>query len=254
MQRRGLEYATGPSTSEVLSFLLPPNRSSQAHLCNNQRARLGRAQNFSVLAIGLILGLDLLIIGVNLGFHRLVSYVQRERDLKDYRRLAWKSNGLLQSQRLAHEDAGFGTWERCAKAVPVTAKGEVLATLDATDSEHPVSLRPIVPPIQSSPPSSQTYLTRVGSHVSSPQIQNTMSSTTPSAEIEPKSTIAIHATGASHLLEFKPHVLTYFKSTGNLGPCSSVNSTEAPNVTMTTQTESSLEIHLQPPRSRRRSV
>ena len=199
MQRSVLEYATGPSTSEMLPFLLPPNGSSQAHLCINQRARSGRAQNFSVLAIGLILGLGLLIIGVNLGLHRLVSYVQRERDLKDYRRLAWKSNGLLQLQRLAHEEAGFGTWERCAKVVPVTAKGEVLANLDVRNPEHPVFLRSMVPPILSSQPLSQTSLTQFGSHVNSPQMKNTTSSTTPSADIEPQSTTTVHATGASYL-------------------------------------------------------
>ena len=88
MQRSVLEYATGPSNKELLPFLLPPNGSSQAHLCRNQRARSGQAQNFSVLAIVLILTLGLLIVCVDLGLHRLVGHVQREQDLKDYRRLA----------------------------------------------------------------------------------------------------------------------------------------------------------------------
>ena len=254
MQRRVLEYATGPSSPEVLPFLLPPNGSSQAHLCDNQRARSGRAQNFSILAIGLILGIGLLIICINLGLHPLVSYVQRERDLKDYRRLAWKSNGLLQLQRLAHEEVGFGTWERCVKIVPVTAKGEVLATLDVTDPEHPVFLRPMVQPTHSSQPSSQPPLTQVGPHVNSPQIQKTTSSTTPSAEMEPKPIITVHATGALYLLEFNPHVLTFSQSTGNLAPSSSANSAEAPNSTITTQTVSTTGRDLQRPRSRRRSV
>ena len=254
MQRGVLEFATGPSNPQVLPLLLPPNGSSQAQLCDNQRARSGRAQNFSVLAIGIILGLGLLITCVNVGLHRLVSYVQREIDLKDYRRLAWKSNGLLQLQRLAHEEAGFGTWERCAKAVPVTAKGEVLATLDVTNPEHPVFLRPMVPPMHSSQPSSQTPLTQVGPHVNSPQVQNTGSSTTPSREIEPKSTITVHTTGVLYLIDFNPHVLTFPKSTGNLAPSSSANSAEARSNTITTQTESTPERDLQRPRSRRRSV
>ena len=254
MQRRILEYATGPSTSEVVPFVLPPNGSSQAHLCNNQKAHSGRAQNFSVLAIGLILGLGLLIICVNVGLHRLVSYVQRERDLKDYRRLAWKSNGLLQLQRLAHEEAGFGTWERCAKAVPVTAKGEVLATLNVTNPEHPVLVRSMLPPIHPSQPSSQPPLTRVESHVNSPQMQDTTSFNALSAEMEPKSTIAVHTTGALCLQDFNSHVLTFSKSTVNISPPSSANSAEALSNTTTTQTESALERYLQCPRSRRRSV
>ena len=254
MQRRVLEYATGPSSSEVLPFLTPPNGSSQAHLCGNQRARSGRAQNFSILAIALILGLGLLIICVNLGLHPLVSYVQRERDLKDYRRLAWKTNGLLQLQRLAHEELGFGTWDRCAKAVPVTAKDEVLATLDVTDPEHPVLLRPMVPPMYSSPPSSQTSLTRIGTHANSPQTQSTTSSATSSAEIEAKSTMIVPTTGTLYLLDFNPHVLTFFKSTGTLTPSSSANSTEASYNTSTMQTESLSGRDLQCSRPRRRSV
>ena len=209
MQRGVLEYATGPSNPQVLPLLLPPNGSSQTNLCDNQKARSGRAQNFSVLAIGLILGLGLLIICVNVSLHRLVSYVQRERHLKDYRRLAWKSNGLLQLQRLAHEEAGFGTWERCVKAVPLTAKGEVLATLDVTDPEHPVFLRYVVQPILSSQPSSQTSSTRLGLHVNSTQIQNTTSFTTPSADMEPKATITVHTTGTLYFLDSNPHMLTF---------------------------------------------
>ena len=238
MQRSVLEYATGPSNPQVLPFLLPPNGSSQAHLCNNQKARSGQAQNFSVLAIGLILGLGLLIIGVNLILHRLVSYIQRERDLKDYRRLAWKSNGLLQLQRLAHEEVGFGTWERCAKVVPVTAKGEVLANLNVTDPEHPVFLRPMVPPMHTSQPPSQTPLTQVGPQVNSPQIQNTGNSTTQSAGIVPKSTITVHTTGALYLQDLNPPVLNSSNSTGNLAPSSSANSTVDSNNNITTQTES----------------
>ena len=196
----------------------------------------------------------MLIICINVGLHRLVTYVQRERDLKVHRRLAWKSNGLLQLQRLAHEEAGFGTWERCAKDVPVTAKGEVLTTLDVTDPEHPVLVRPMVPPIHPTQPSSQTPLTRAGSHVNSPQMQTTTSSTAPSAEMEPKSTIAVHTIGAFYLQNFNPHVLIFSKLPGNLAPSSSANSDETRNNTITIQTVSTPERDLQRPRSRRRSV
>lgn len=92
-QRLALEYATGPSDPVVLPMLIPPNRSYQEQLCHNQRARSRQAQNFSVLAIGIILGLGLLITCVDLGLRRLTSYIQRGKDLKDYRRLVWKSDG-----------------------------------------------------------------------------------------------------------------------------------------------------------------
>ena len=113
MQRLALEYATGPSDPVVLPILIPPNGSYQEHLCHNQKARSGQAQNFSVLAIALIVGLGLLILGVDLGLRRLTSYIQHGKDLKDHRRLAWKSDGLLQLQRMAYEEAGFRIWDRC---------------------------------------------------------------------------------------------------------------------------------------------
>ena len=186
MQRSVLEYATGPSNKEILPFLLPPNGSSQADMCHNQRARSGQAQNFSLLAIVLILTLGLLIICVDLGLHRLVGYVQREKDLKDYRRLAWKSNGILQLQRLAYEEAGFGTWERCTKDVPVTAKGEVLTMLDVNDPKHPVLLRTLVLPNQRIQPMSKASLTRDAPHIVSPEVTSTTDSAAPSNKLEPK--------------------------------------------------------------------
>lgn len=199
MQRSVLEYATGPSNQELLSFLLPPNGSSQAHICHNQRARSGQAQSFSVLAIVSIFTLGLLIICVDLGLHRLVGYVQREKDLKDYRRLAWKSNGILQLQRLAHEEAGFGSWERCTKAVPVTAEGEVLAVLDVNDSEHPVLLKSLVLPSQAIQPTSPASLNRDTPHNDSPEVTNTTDSDVTSGKFELKSEVEVHETGMSPL-------------------------------------------------------
>ena len=136
-QRLVLEYATGPSDPVILPMLVPPNGSYEQQLCHNQRARSRQAQNFSVLAIGVIIGLGLLITCVDLGLHRLTSYIQREKNPNDYHRLVWKSDGLLQLQRMAYEEAGFGTWERCTNVTPVTAQSQTLAPLDVDDPEHP---------------------------------------------------------------------------------------------------------------------
>lgn len=189
MQRAVLEYAAGSSSLEVLPFLEPPNGSEWTGLCHNQRARSSQAQNFSVLAISIILVLGLLIICINLGLHRLVSHIQHEKDLRDHRRLAWKSNGLFQIQRLAHEEAGFGTWSRCAKKVPVTALGETLAMLDVSDPEHPVLLRNPMSPNQPVYPASGTTQTE------NAQTRNAIDFAALSSESEPKATIEVQETG-----------------------------------------------------------
>lgn len=46
-------------------------------------------------------------------------------------------NETLQLQRLAHEELGLGTWTRCDKDVPVTARFERLGVLDVTERTHP---------------------------------------------------------------------------------------------------------------------
>lgn len=189
IQRSILEVATGPSNPELLPFLIPPNGSSQENLCHNQRARSAQAQNFSVLAIALILALGSLITCVNLGLHRIVSYVQLEKDLRDYRRLAWKSNGLLQVQRLAHEEAGFGTWEGCAKTVPVTARGEELALLNVHDPTHPVLLKRPVSPNQ------LIRLSHDTTHTSCPQKINATDPIAITPDTEPKSAVEIQEEG-----------------------------------------------------------
>ena len=133
--------------------------------------------------IVIIVVLSLLIICVDLGLYRIVGHVQRERDPKDYRRLAWKSNGLLQLHSLAYEEAGFGTWERCTEAVPVTARGEVLAVLDLNDPEHPVLLKTVA---------SQTI-----QPVSTPQTVNTTGPVATPPEVESKSVNEVHETGVT---------------------------------------------------------
>ena len=197
IQRGILEYATGPSDPEVLPYLLPPNGSYQERLCYNQRARSYQAQNFSVLAIVLILALGLLIICLNLGLNRLVGYIQRKKGLKDYRRLAWKSNGLLQVQRLAHEEAGFGAWDRCAQDVPITGRGETLALLDVKDPEHPVLLKvksPVLPQ-QITYSTSEAPLNQGITHINNPQTTSTTGSANPPAENGPNRIVEIQEMG-----------------------------------------------------------
>ena len=193
-QRVALEYATGPSDPVVLPMLVPPNGSYQEQLCHNQRARSSQAQNFSVLAIGIIIGLGLLITCVDLGLHRLTSYIQHEKDLKDYRRLVWKSDGLLQLQRMAYEEAGFGTWERCTKVAPVTAQGQTLALLDVNDPEHPRLRKASVVPMQTVQPT-----TPANAHPGTAQHRTGNDAPAILAQTSPKSTVEVHV-GMSPLL------------------------------------------------------
>lgn len=149
--------------------------------------------------------------------------------MKDYRRLAWKSNGLFQLQRLAHEEAGFGTWERRAKNVPVTALGETLATLDVNYPEHPMVLKTPVLSNQPMQPKSNT------THIGSPQTTDTTDITALFAGIEPKPVDGEHE--AEH-----PN------------SSSSANSTGGPNLGIAMQIESTPGKRLLGPGPRRNSL
>lgn len=137
LQRAVLEYATGPSNLKLLPFLKRPTNPFEQNLCRNQMARTGQAQNFSVLAILLILILGTIIVCINLSLETMVDYFQRPSSHPNYRQLAWKTNNLLQTLRLAHEEVGSGEWSRCMNDVPVTERDQTLAGFNVDDPGHP---------------------------------------------------------------------------------------------------------------------
>lgn len=91
--------------------------------------------------MGIILGVGalLLLIGSSIeSFVNLVAkipFLARSRRFT-YARLEWQANSTLQLQRLVQESFGMGTWSRTAAAIPVTERGEVLATYDISDAKH----------------------------------------------------------------------------------------------------------------------
>ena len=240
-QRLVLEYATGPSDPVVLPLLVPPNGTYEEQLCHNQRARSRQAQNFSVLAIGIIIGLGLLITCIDLGLHRLTSYIQHEKDLKDYRRLVWKSDGLLQLQRMAYEEAGLGTWERCTKHTPVTAQGQTLALLDVDDPEHPRLRRASVVPTQIVQP------TPANAHTGTVVPQRTAgncATTILDSPTSPKSIVEVHIDGIFSSSIIDDYILTC-KSIDRLNQASSSSTSDtnhsalsiSPQITSSTSSE-----------------
>lgn len=52
--------------------------------------------------------------------------------------LEWSSTNTLQLQRLAHEEAGYGHWDECDGANPVTRPQEKLGVLDFSVLDKPV--------------------------------------------------------------------------------------------------------------------
>jgi hypothetical protein len=65
-----------------------------------------------------------------------IPHFARSRRL-NYAQLEWHANSTWQLQRSAHEGIGSGNWSRATNLLPVTQTGELLATLDVSNSKHP---------------------------------------------------------------------------------------------------------------------
>jgi hypothetical protein len=132
-------------------------------MCENQKIVSTRYSSFNVLGLSLILILGALIIILDMALEPCVArwatrkYTKRLSSMQDeefesethplYSVVEWSQTGTLQLQRLAHEEAGFGTWSQCAGDVPVTEPGQLIAGLDLRDAKHPMLIQQKVTPV-----------------------------------------------------------------------------------------------------------
>ncbi|ORY06755.1 hypothetical protein BCR34DRAFT_31387 [Clohesyomyces aquaticus] len=140
-------------------FRLAPDKNNTVarSMCKNQKILSQKYSSFNVLGVSLILVLGSWIIVLDIGLEPAVAWWQRRRfrkeQLKDqffdpegkhhplYAAVEWSHTSTLQLQRLAHEEVGFGVWERGDGDCPVTGKDQKLASLDLKDVGHPVLRR-----------------------------------------------------------------------------------------------------------------
>lgn len=141
------------------AFLAAPaaNETVALGMCKNQKIVSTAFSSFNVLGISLILILGSWIIVLDMGLEPTVAWWQRRRytrhQLNDqfyadgktahplYSALEWSHTSTLQLQRLAHEEAGYGTWTACDGDTPVTLPGQQLSALSLGDVKHPVLKR-----------------------------------------------------------------------------------------------------------------
>lgn len=104
-----------------------------------QKIRSTAYTNFSVLGLSITLIIGGLIIVLAYTLEHIIAFIERRHSKIKYSRLEWSANDILQTQRMAHEAIGDGTWANCAgvDAVPVTEKPQSLAGLDIRDPDHP---------------------------------------------------------------------------------------------------------------------
>ncbi|CZR58417.1 uncharacterized protein PAC_08309 [Phialocephala subalpina] len=130
--------ATGPSGRDSrYAANAAANDTSLQWYCDRVIIRNGGYVSFSVLAIGLVVGLGGLIVLSSLFFETAVGWIKKQWKRQIDRQAYWNLHSALQLQRMAFEEAGLGTWERCAEEIPVTARGEMLQVATEQDEWHP---------------------------------------------------------------------------------------------------------------------
>jgi hypothetical protein len=108
--------------------------------------------SFNVLGIFLIIFLGGLIILLDMAlepviatikkrkFNRLMlrnqGYTSRNHPLHSV--LEWRTTSILQPQRMAHEEAGYGKWDGCGGDNPVTRSDDDLGSLGVENIGHPI--------------------------------------------------------------------------------------------------------------------
>lgn len=146
-------------------FRVPPaaNMTLARGMCSNQKIVSNAYSSFNVLGVSLILVLGVIIIALDMGLEPLVASLQRRKynklkhddEATDYNQamerpyysmVEWSQTNMLQLQRLAHEEAGYGEWSKCNQDVPVTEPGQLIAALDLSNLTHPRLQRKQQPP------------------------------------------------------------------------------------------------------------
>ncbi|KZM18820.1 uncharacterized protein EKO05_0006517 [Ascochyta rabiei] len=143
MQHFIVDYARGAWLGGGSSCDKEPCRRS----CYSQKVRSSRHYSFSILGVGLILAIGgtfmvaaMLLEPILAGLFKLRWFRRNAR--LSYAYAEWQAGSTLQLQRLAHESLGLGSWSNATGSVPVTAPGDALAVLDASDRGHPRLVSP----------------------------------------------------------------------------------------------------------------
>ncbi|KAH8587182.1 hypothetical protein B0O99DRAFT_698889 [Bisporella sp. PMI_857] len=149
-QQSLLEYALGPVgiVENGGSVISPTSNDTVGRaICNRQMIRNASGyQNFSTLALVIVLLVSSVLISLDLTLDVGIGFVQKKMGKEaKYRRLCWVEDGYLQVQRMAYEGAGYDDWEECAENVPVLKENnrgsQVLGGLDDEDPNHPKLIR-----------------------------------------------------------------------------------------------------------------
>ncbi|KAI0429645.1 hypothetical protein F5Y09DRAFT_356792 [Xylaria sp. FL1042] len=133
-----LSYAYGPTDPALLAERTNFTTPELKKLCNSQKIRTTAYGSFSLFGLVFIFSVGGALVITSYLLEPVSTYLYKKKGYKMYEHLEWASNATLQLQRLAHEEAGFGTWSNCTGTAPSTKADELLGALDITNADHPI--------------------------------------------------------------------------------------------------------------------
>ena len=161
IQQTVVEYAAGPTNLGTTGSVTVSNSLIERSVCHSQKVRSGNYQNFSLLGVGIIVGVGGTLILLGICIDSCVGLIQKLLKKGAYMRLSWVLDEKLQLQRIAFEGKGWEGWEKCSESVPLTDEAYRLGTYDISKDKHPTIFKNSVEPGSSRPTSISTHVEKV---------------------------------------------------------------------------------------------
>jgi hypothetical protein len=104
--------------------------------CHNQMIRnSGQYQSFSMVGLLIIVTTGLVIVVISLCLQPLVDFCRRKfGSNQSFRGALWRTDFVLQQQRMVFEGGDLGNWTNTRELVPVTLKGEAFSAQTMTEN------------------------------------------------------------------------------------------------------------------------
>ncbi|KUJ21309.1 uncharacterized protein LY89DRAFT_778879 [Mollisia scopiformis] len=138
LQATYVEMTTGITDPALKEFAMTPSNAGEHKICNSQKVLSTSYSSFSLFGLLFTYIIGSLIIIISFVMEPILRTLQKRRKYKEYAILEWTTNEALQLHRLANEELQLGTWSGCTDMIPTTKRGEMLASLDISDLDHPI--------------------------------------------------------------------------------------------------------------------
>ena len=137
LQRKTVEFATGPLNVATGSYIYKPWKEDNSDLSKIQEAMCYSQMindttdtvSFSILGMAILFSVGGVIILLSLIIDSLVGWFQKRFHTGEHARMCWLLDDKLQLQRYLNQELGHGQWNNEPDSMPSTGAGQTFPTL-----------------------------------------------------------------------------------------------------------------------------